>query len=277
MPSYVPLQPPIVKPQSDALYSYQEFTPSKELRPYVACYWSSVTHAAIPAGVHRVVPDGCVDIIVDLQASTHAKAVFIAGFMTSSMTVSLPAHQSMFGIRFYLDHAHRFMRGPVSTFVSKQVYLEDSWGRDAALMVDAVTAARGMKDRLTQVEQILKNCVTATDSQVNVLQASMAYIYERKGVLTVRELADQACYSERHVRRAFMQQYGISPKEVHNIVRFQFVLRDMYQRSSVSFADVAVKFGYYDQSHLNQHFKRYYGMPPRQVFVLPRDREGSGD
>ncbi|GIQ69045.1 hypothetical protein XYCOK13_18690 [Xylanibacillus composti] len=50
-----------------------------------------------------------------------------------------------------------------------------------------------------------------------------------------------------------------------DIVRFQGALRELYQQASPSFADIAIQYGYYDQSHLIQHFKRYYGMSPGQI------------
>ncbi|WP_280520891.1 helix-turn-helix domain-containing protein [Xylanibacillus composti] len=62
-----------------------------------------------------------------------------------------------------------------------------------------------------------------------------------------------------------MQECGVRPKELLDIVRFQGALRELYQQASPSFADIAIQYGYYDQSHLIQHFKRYYGMSPGQI------------
>ncbi|WP_084203803.1 AraC family transcriptional regulator [Paenibacillus rhizosphaerae] len=48
---------------------------------------------------------------------------------------------------------------------------------------------------------------------------SMQIIYHHKGNLSVTDLAEQAHSSERHLRRAFKQELGLSPKEMLGIIR----------------------------------------------------------
>ncbi|WP_167372855.1 AraC family transcriptional regulator [Paenibacillus rhizosphaerae] len=47
----------------------------------------------------------------------------------------------------------------------------------------------------------------------------MQIIYHHKGNLSVTDLAEQAHSSERHLRRAFKQELGLSPKEMLGIIR----------------------------------------------------------
>ncbi|NBD27465.1 DUF6597 domain-containing transcriptional factor [Paenibacillus glycinis] len=132
---YHPLQPPVLLTnRSDADYRYREFEPGEPLRPYVACYWTVETRTSSPPGKHRVIPDGCVDIIIDLNASS-ANA-FAVGIMTGCETPSLAEDRSLLGIRFFAEGARRFIRCPVSELGGRHVPLEALWGSEAASFLD---------------------------------------------------------------------------------------------------------------------------------------------
>lgn len=101
MRAYLPLQPPAIQRELiHADYRYREFMPSKALAPYVACYWSVDSDATVTNHLHRVIPDGCADIIFDLRAPSPSKGAFVAGVMTAFETRTLTSRYSLFGIRF---------------------------------------------------------------------------------------------------------------------------------------------------------------------------------
>ncbi|MFJ7725275.1 DUF6597 domain-containing transcriptional factor [Neobacillus sp. NPDC097160] len=78
-----PLQPPILQPEPfHSNYRYQEFLPSKILQPFIACYWTVEFHTSDTNKLHRIVPDGCVDIIFDLKALSSSKGAFVTELMT---------------------------------------------------------------------------------------------------------------------------------------------------------------------------------------------------
>ena len=48
--------------------NYRELTPAVRLRRYVRCYWALDASASGGTAVQRVLPDGCVEVIVNLGA-----------------------------------------------------------------------------------------------------------------------------------------------------------------------------------------------------------------
>lgn len=52
------------------------------------------------------------------------------------------------------------------------------------------------------------------------------------------------------------------------LFRFQSLLQDLYNSNQCRFTNVAAKYGYSNQSHFINHFKRYYGISPNQVFKI---------
>lgn len=177
------------------------------------------------------------------------------------------SNQSLLGIRFYLEHAHELFGCPVSELDGLHVSLEDLWGRTIAHdLVEQVKMSHGLPEMIERIESTLmrRRHIYHSNSH-QLLQLSMYYLYNRRGDLTIRQLADQLCYSERNVRRIFLREFGMSPKELSGIIRFQYMFRELLRSSSPPSAEVAVKYGYYDQSHFIRNFKRYYGLAPSQV------------
>lgn len=267
MQHYRPLQPPVIRHQkpSEFGFHYREYSPSSLLASYVSCYWTiSSCHSALSD--NRIIPDGCVDVIIHLTADGTPNHAFAAGLMTSFATTQVSRQSSFLGIRLYVEHAHIFLGAPVSQ-LKDQVWLDHIWGREAGYFLEQLAGCSGIVEQIAQIEAKLMAILSSNEPLLNpVLHAGMQYIYDSRGMLSIRELAEQLCYSERNLRRVFISELGASRKELSSIIRFQYLLRKLQQGERAALAHIAAQYGYYDQSHFNKHFKRYYGLAPSQVF-----------
>jgi AraC-like DNA-binding protein len=82
--------------------------------------------------------------------------------------------------------------------------------------------------------------------------------------MPIPAIARSAGISDRGLVRKFRQLIGISPKSYSRIVRFQRVLRSFESDPLIEVPDVAIKYGYYDQSHLINDFRQYAGLTPTE-------------
>ncbi|QQE73726.1 helix-turn-helix transcriptional regulator [Brevibacillus composti] len=270
---YRPIQSPkLQKEMQRPGYSYQEYAPCEKLAPHVACYWTLDYHAEAERQLHRIIPDGCVDIIVDRLSPSGWKSAFVAGLMTQFEVLSLSGPQSLFGIRFYTESAQSFLKFPVSAFLGHHVFLEEIWGAEGLYFAEEILAALTVTAVIHTVEKKLQQLLHAEAASSHPLvRTSLQVMYASKGVLSTSDLADQLSFSERHVRRTFDRELGVSPKEMLGIIRFQSMLQELYSSAVPSFTDMALKYGYYDQSHFIKSFKRYYGMLPKQIWTRQGD------
>lgn len=266
MRMYLPFQPPTLQHELlDANYRYREFLPGRNLESYVACYWTVDFYASDQNKLHRIIPDGCVDIIFDLRSPS--KGAFVVGLMTKFETMNLSQSYSLFGIRFFSDTVRRFLKYHVSEFIGYRVLLEDIWGNEAEFMMEEMISATGISEIIERVEiNLLKFLLLNESKSDGLLQTSMQYMYASQGMISMRSLAEKLSYSERNIRRTFQKELGVSPKELSGIIRFQSLLQGLYRGTQFRFTDIAVKYGYYDQPHFINNFKRYYGLLPNQVF-----------
>ncbi|MDF2678862.1 MAG: hypothetical protein K0R47_52 [Brevibacillus sp.] len=265
---YRPLQPPVIqKGLLQPHYDYREYQPSKCLEPYVACYWTSDYSPTEHVQQHRIIPDGCIDIIVDRRAASLAKGAFISELMTSYEVLDLTRPQALFGIRFFAETIRIFLRDPVSAFRGSHPLLADLWGNEAGLLVEEMMEATGIRDMIEIVERKLLRCLRSHSSiSESLLQTSISYLYAAQGNLSVKALAETLCYSERNLRRMFQHELGVSPKELSQIIRFQAMLQSLYHMPTSHQTQLAHTYGYFDQPHFIKDFKRYYGLVPSHVF-----------
>ncbi|WP_188455135.1 helix-turn-helix transcriptional regulator [Virgibacillus oceani] len=268
MQPYRPIQPPAL--QGNSLvdnYNYKEYPPSKNLEPYVACYWTVDYQASDTDILHRIIPDGCVDIIFDLRSPSLSKGAFVAGLMTRFEALNLSESQTLLGIRFFSDTVQYVLGYPVSNFTEYHVFLEDIWGNEAVFMMEKLITANGISEKIKRIEDQLVKILSLHELKMErLLQTSMQYMYATKGMISIQVLTEKLCYSERTIRRTFQKELGINPKELLSIIRFQGVLQETFHDKQSHITDIALRNGYYDQSHFINNFKRYYGLTPNQIF-----------
>ncbi len=209
---------------------------------------------------------------------------------------------AFFGIRLYASEVRRLLGYAGSSLADAHVTLEQWLGAQAAPMTEDIVTAAPMPQRIERTERWLGILLREQDDgDTTRLRQLVHYIHGKRGRLTIRELAQQTHYSDRTLRRLFQQELGVSPKEWSDMMRFQGVLRHLQLRNTyacrmqmrafaasppsdavesiafesnsyayrapeeISLRELAVRFGYYDQSHLNLAFNRYYGLPPGQL------------
>ncbi|WP_289140659.1 helix-turn-helix domain-containing protein [uncultured Brevibacillus sp.] len=266
MRSFRPVQPPVLQKSPISAY-YREYAPCKSLEKYVACYWTSETGAIDRQQWNRVIPDGCVDIIFDLKTSSSSEGAFVTGLMRTFELMPIVGHQSIFGIRLYSEMAHYFLRYPISSINGYRVYLEDLWGMEARRVVERLAEVTAITDRIALIEEsLIRYLVASPIRSEGLLETSMQYIYACGGSMPIGALAEKVNYSERNLRRVFQNELGVSPKELIRIIQFQSFLQELVRGTQATFTDVALQYGYYDQSHVIKNFKAYYGMSPRRIF-----------
>lgn len=89
--------------------------------------------------------------------------------------------------------------------------------------------------------------------------------------LSVRELADSVAMSQTHFARQFKAHFGTSPHRYLRRIRLTAAC-DLLSSSDLSIADIALRTGYYDHSHLTNEMVRSKRLTPTQYRERYRHR-----
>nr|WP_245207882.1 helix-turn-helix domain-containing protein [Rhodococcus gordoniae] len=92
----------------------------------------------------------------------------------------------------------------------------------------------------------------------------------------VRAVADELGWSRRHLTNRCTAEFGLSPKEVARVARFDRSRKMLRADPTRRLADIAVVCGFYDQAHLARDWRDLAGVPPSrwledEVFPFVQD------
>lgn len=83
-----------------------------------------------------------------------------------------------------------------------------------------------------------------------------------KGSTQIQRLARDIDVSSKHLRSSFKDVVGISPKTHLQLVQLHQVVQLLATRPHWSLTEIALRSGFYDQSHFIRKFKQFTGMTP---------------
>ena len=90
-------------------------------------------------------------------------------------------------------------------------------------------------------------------------------ITKNSGLVNLDSLAEYACMSMRNFERLFINQTGMSPKQLCCVCRFNNALDLKRDTPSLKWTSIAQLSGYFDQMHLIKDFKRFSGDAPASL------------
>ncbi|WP_375755209.1 DUF6597 domain-containing transcriptional factor [Corallococcus exercitus] len=234
---------------------YVEVKPCAALAPYVQCYWALELSGAVPVGVHRVLPDGCLDILVDL---TDGVGVRVVGAMRAAEVVPLSERAVFVAVRFRPGGAQPFLRLPLLELTDATVALEDLWPREAREWRERLGEVAGTAARFALLERLLLDRLPGREGDAGVRHA-VDLILGARGQVPVRSLEEVMGVGARQVERRFHAAVGLSPKVLCRIARLQHAVE---LSRGLQGAEWALAAGYYDQAHQVREFRALTGLTP---------------
>jgi len=235
--------------------NYREILPAARLMRYVECYWSRDDLQGTPR--HRVLPDGCVDILYSTQDG-EPTSLAIVGLMTAPQVVDIKAGQSFFGVRFRPGMAAGFVPA-VSQLNDRIEPLENVLGSAARHLFDQLAEASSPLNMARIMDKMLRP-LKPPDSSQNALHQLLM------DADSIEQVAAAAALSMRQLRRLCMERAGVSPKYLRRILRFRKAVERITalttDSSRPNWADFAAACGYYDQAHFIREFQEFAGYTP---------------
>ncbi|MEZ4237422.1 MAG: helix-turn-helix domain-containing protein [Myxococcota bacterium] len=225
---------------------YREHAPVRALQPFVQCYWTKV---GAGLGPQRVLPDGCLDVLVDARRGTAR----VIGAMTRA-SVADGELLDLVGVRFRPGEAPALLGGSAAEHTDAAPDLALVWGTAAAAaLAEPIAEATGAA-RLAHLEAQLLRRLGERWADWRVRRA--VGLLEGGGA-SIAAVAAAVGLGERQLERLFRERVGLSPKRFARIARVQRAVA-----APAGLAEVAVRHGFADASHVVREFRALCGVTP---------------
>ncbi len=256
---------------------YQTHPPSEILSDFIKCYWTLSAPAEDHPERQKIVPDGCMEMIIhygDLykqfredESSFVQPRSFVFGQLTRPLEIAPTGITGIIAVRFHPDGFIPFSTMRVSAMENRAVSLTDLYGQEGAQLETAIISTTHPAERIAILETFLLKRLKDKSIIDALTASSVDVLLSLKGQLSVDQLATQQGTSRRQLERRFATTVGLSPKQLAKIIRLQHTLKNLEQKQFTNLASLAVEHGYFDQAHFIKDFKEFTGMTPKQFYA----------
>lgn len=226
--------------------------------------WSSTV-----ASGQRILPDGCLDLIL------HGERLLVAGPDTTARVHTTSTAGPMTGVRLHGGRGPALLGVPAHALTDRLLALEEVWGdRRGRALASRVAAdpAGGLADWAMGVADAPtgsppRSPSRSTQGDPDPLGPRLLRLLDAG--LGVAAAAQALGYSARQLHRRSLPVFGYGPQHLGRVLRLQRALAAADR--GFGWAAVAARAGYADQAHLAREVRALTGVTPT---TLRRERDG---
>jgi AraC-like DNA-binding protein len=167
------------------------------------------------------------------------------------------------GVQVDLDLvvARRVLGRPLGEVAGRVVAVTDLWGAGGRRLVERLAELPTAAGRAGIVTAFLRDRPDPCPAP-DVAIAAVRVLTQYPGKIGVAELAGTLGVGRQHLHRLVMREFGLAPRTLGRLLRFQRVLDAVRGGHVTSLADLAIEHGYYDQAHLHRDCRAFAGLAP---------------
>ena len=259
--------------------------PSTALAPFMRRATAYTVEGAGPSR-QRELPNGSAVLVFNLGSELRVEdtagklhrfphpTVFYSGPSDRYIVTETDGAQEGMVVELTLPGARRLLGRPLNELGDRMISLADLLGRRADEILGRIVEAPSPAARLALLEAAIEARIAgASDRGTRDLEWAWNLQHARGGRMPVSELANTIGCSRKHLAVRFDREFGLSPKLLARIMRFDRAIRIVRFGEVASWSDLASQCGYADQAHMAREFVAFAGDPPTSLLRrrLPDD------
>lgn len=169
--------------------------------------------------------------------------------------------------------AHLLLRVPMHELAGRVVSLEELFSRHGTRLHEQLACAHTYADRFAAIDAFFLARLDDALSPVPSITRALARLKAAQGNVAIGTLTDELQCSRRHLNAGFKEHVGVPPKLLARILRFNHAVQLV--PTPLSWAQISLTCGYYDQAHMVRDFQQFAGAPPTE-FARRQLPDGGG-
>lgn len=184
----------------------------------------------------------------------------VGGLHTRAAHVHEPGHGCGLGIGLTPAGARSLLGMTCAELGGWVLPLDELLGAPGGDLLERLQSARTWARRFDVLDDVLLRCRGRSAAVDPVLER--AWLRLSSGPVRVGDVAAELGYSARHLGTRFGQEFGLAPKVVARLARFDRSRQLLQVPEPPSLAAVAARCGFTDQAHMAREWRAFAGTPP---------------
>jgi AraC-like DNA-binding protein len=253
---------------------YLRHVPRSPLSEFVNLLWLYEGYTQ-PHAKERILPTGEMQIVINLLEDRSYvydrdnparcqtfRGSLLSGAHSQYQVIDTAEQESVIGVHFRPGGAFPFLGMPAGELRDTTVSLDEVWGAGAIELRDQLLEASTPQARFSILEQVLADQLARGFDHHAAVGFALHRFMAAPQVTTIAGVSQQIGLSPKRFIQAFRDETGFTPKVFCRIRRFQQALDRMEGRRNVTWANVALDCGYFDQAHFIHDFRAFSGINP---------------
>ena len=247
--------------------------PSSRLAPFVRRFNAYAEHGTgfarrreLPSGLATLVfnlgPELRVEYPGETRTSYPAGAGFFAGLARTYAVTETDGAQEGVQVMLTPLGARRLLGLPLAEVGDRMIAPSDLFGAATREVAERLREAQSHPRRLAILERAVEQLLVTGASSPRDLVWALRRLQASAGRVGVGALASELGCSRKHLTVRFGREFGIAPKHLARVLRFDRAARLLKGGRAASLAALADDCGYADQAHLTREFRAFAGSPP---------------
>ncbi len=250
--------------------------PAAPLSEFIHDLWLYEDYTPTSHANERILPTGTIEMAVNLQerqlriydldirSCRRFSSAVVSGPYGRCFVTDTAEEKSIIGVHFKPAGAFPFLGVPPEELADAHVDLESLWGRSARELRERLCEASAPQMRFSILEDALLHHAVRPLEHHWAVAATVKELTTSGARSLIREFEKDLGISQRRLIRVFAGEAGLTPKLFGRIQRFQRAIAIASDSKDISWSEIALRCGYFDQAHLIGDFVEFSGFTPTE-------------
>lgn len=253
----------------------ENYIPTTEISNLIKEFYFAHIPADSKVKYKPVVDDGCYDFIFFKEKQTELEygvKKHIIPIESDTFTISLsnPPYKLKFdnSITFFTIKVQPWLNASFFPIQSQKgvIDLKTIYGDEIVELHKKLFQVYNFEEQKKLASLFIKKHAPILTPNIHLVKNICQEIYKKKGIMSVQELAEKFELSRQEINKLFKDEVTYTLKKFIVIVRIMAVIKHKIQLPKLSYTALSYEFGYFDQAHFNNDFKRICGVSPSKFF-----------
>ena len=205
------------------------------------------------------------DLAVGEGGGRHYES-FVAGFMPGHTGTRYAAGQDCIQLYLTPRGVTRLLGVPSGEVAQRVVELSDVAPLLGGGLLEQLASETDWAARFARLDARLSRLAADGRDADQATDRLWWRIWTTAGRVRVADLVEESGWSHRRLITRLREHVGVSPKAAASVVRFEHAVHELGGTGGTpDLADLAIRHGYADQSHLTREVTRYAGSSPAAI------------